>query len=218
MKAKALVLIITLIGITMLIFSLNSNEQRETIDYSTGKVHKTIYNKDKQVKLTIIVGMHPRETGSIKSTKNIIKNYTKYKITLYEVELNDKKSFDFETTRARGELLVNREIIPLINSNNTDLVIIPHNHQKGYGADGTWITTNYNDTMSNNIAKQLCYALNWTHYGYNGNNNPQSTSILGVDKPITNNGVPCIVLELDESYSQEQQEQDILNLLNKLKL
>ncbi|MGL6298053.1 MAG: hypothetical protein ACRC1M_02690 [Methanobacteriaceae archaeon] len=172
----------------------NGNVNKTTIKYLS-----TFLGEPKH-KIAIVSGMHPRENSS----KNILPKvawqygfFNNVEIVNYQVNVTNRPD-DFVASRANGESLVAKYVIPDINKENFDLVIIGHDHEKGYG-DGYYLATPSMDNKSVDLANKTVKIIpEFKHYLRNESKEIKSNSILKVDFPITNKGTPLFVYEIPE--------------------
>lgn len=176
-------------------FTLGSNNK--------GFVTKTVYDPSgaSTKNIAIVTGMHPREISAKVVVPEVIKDYAKsnnVKIVNYQVTVTDDPTV-FSTGRHNGESLVAKYVIPDIKKSNYDLVIICHDHKKGYGNDSYYIATPSMDAKSIALAEEVHNILpDFNYYQRDADSKTQSTSITGVDDPIVATGTPVFVYEIPE--------------------
>lgn len=169
---------------------------------SYGYVTKETYSHygSPKIKIAVVTGMHPREDVSKSIVPNVIKFYAlthNVEIVNYAVTVT-KNPDDFNEGRNNGENIVAQYAIPDISKSNYDLVIICHDHQKGYG-DGYYIATPTMDYKSVGIGDAVHDLLpSFNYYKRNAQQKSQSSSINKVDAPITKSGTPVFVYEIPE--------------------
>ncbi|MGL4669064.1 MAG: hypothetical protein ACRCVG_00505 [Methanobacteriaceae archaeon] len=173
---------------------------------SNGNVNKTTINYlgmflgEPKHKIAIVSGMHPRENLS----KNVLPEvawkygfFNNVEIVNYQINVTNRPD-NFVASRINGESLVAKYVIPDINKENFDLVIIGHDHEEGYG-EGYYIATPTLDDKSMKLAdKTIKIIPEFKHYKRDESKEIKSNSILTVDFPITNNGTPLFVYEIPE--------------------
>ena len=170
---------------------------------SKGYVTKTVYSPSgtSTKSIAVITGMHPREISAKVVVPEVIKDYAKsnnVKIVNYQVTVTDDPTV-FSTGRHNGEDLVAKYVIPDIKKSNYNLVIICHNHKKGYGNDSYYIATPSMDVKSIALAESVHNFLpDFNYYQRDADSKAQSTSIKGVDDPIVATGTPVFVYEIPE--------------------
>jgi hypothetical protein len=151
-------------------------------------------------KIAIITGMHPREISAKTVVPTAIKSYVSthnVEIVNYVVNVTSSPN-DFTIGRHNGEGLVAQYVVPDIKKSDYDLVIICHNHRKGYGS-GYYIATPTMDTKSVNLAEAIHDILpDFNYYQRNTDEKAESTSINKVDSPIAATGTPVFVYEIPE--------------------
>jgi ribosomal protein L33 len=169
---------------------------------SKGYVTKDVYSHYglSSPKIAIITGMHPREISAKTIVPTAIKSYVSthnVEIVNYVVNVTSSPN-DFTIGRHNGEGLVAQYVVPDIKKSDYDLVIICHNHRKGYGS-GYYIATPTMDTKSVNLAEAIHDILpDFNYYQRNTDEKAESTSINKVDSPIAATGTPVFVYEIPE--------------------
>ena len=206
MKKTLGIMVIAAIIIAIVVGSLNtaSSTKHSTLG-SDGKgyVTKTVYSHSgaSTEKIAIVTGMHPREISAKTVVPEVIKDYAvthNVEIVNYQVNVTDDPG-DFTTGRHNGEGLVAKYVIPDIKKSNYDLVLIVHDHKKGYGNDSYYIATPTMDSKSVTLAEAVHNLLpDFNYYQRNVDEKAQSTSINTVDTPIANTGTPVFVYEIPE--------------------
>jgi hypothetical protein len=200
---KYIILAIILLCLGIFIFANLSSHSTIGSD-NKGYVTKDVYSHYGQsnTKIAIITGMHPRETVSSTIVPYVIKLYAlthNVEITNYQVNVQDHPT-DFTVGRSNGQELVAQYITPDIQKSDYGLVIICHDHEKGYG-EGFYIATPTMDSKSVNLGNAV-YALlpDFNYYQRSTEDKAQSSSINQVDYPIAATGVGVFVYEIPEWY------------------
>lgn len=208
MIKKMFIIIILLVGIiAAAVFMLYNFSDHSTLGSdSKGYVTKDVYAhySTSAPKIAIITGMHPREISAKTVVPEVIKLYAlthNVEIVNYKVTVTDSPQ-DFTTGRHNGESLVAKYIVPDIAKSNYSLVIICHDHEKGYGNDSYYIATPTMDSKSVTLAEAAHNLLpDFNYYQRNTSQTAESTSITGVDTPIVDTGTPVFVYEIPEWLS-----------------
>ena len=183
----------------------NSSDHSTLGSNSKGYVTKDVYAhySTSAPKIAVITGMHPRETSAKTIVPEVIKLYAlthNVEIVNYKVTVTDSPQ-DFTTGRYNGQSLVAKYVVPDIAKSNYSLVIIVHDHEKGYGS-GYYIATPTMDSQSVNLAEKVSSLLpDFNYYQRNTDSKAQSSSITQVDTPIVNTGTPVFVYEIPEWLS-----------------
>jgi hypothetical protein len=150
--------------------------------------------------IAVITGMHPREISAKEVLPGVLNAYTlthDVEIVNYQINVTNNPE-DFTIGRNNGESLVAQYVIPDIKKSNYSLVIIVHNHQKGYG-NGYYIATPTMDAKSVALGESVHKILpSFNYYKRNNEAKPEQTSINTVDKPIVATGTPVFVYEIPE--------------------
>jgi hypothetical protein len=186
---------------------------------SKGVVTKNVLTSDitsnpHKKTIAVITGMHPREISAKEVLPGVLKAYTlthDVEIVNYQINVTDHPD-DFTIGRSNGESLVAQYVIPDIKKSNYSLVIIVHNHQKGYG-NGYYIATPTMDAESVALGESVHKILpSFNYYKRNNDAKPEQTSISTVDRPIVATGTPVFVYEIPEWLGNA----DVISNSNKL--
>lgn len=200
-KNKYIVALVVIAIIGLFLF-YNSSQHSVLGTNTKGYVTKDVYNHygSTDKKIAVITGMHPRENLSETIVPESIKAYAlthNIEIVNYKVIVTSNPD-SFTISRNNGENLVAQYVIPDIKKSNYDLVIICHDHEKGYG-EGYYIATPSMDGKSVTLAQAVHQILtDFNYYQRDTSKRTQSTSITKVDNPITNTGTPVFVYEIPE--------------------
>ncbi len=207
MIRKMFIILILFVGIIAAAsFMLYNSSDHSTLGSdSKGYVTKDVYAhySTSAPKIAVITGMHPRETSAKTVVPEVIKFYAlthNVEIVNYKVTVTDSPQ-SFTTGRYNGQSLVAKYVTPDIAKSNYSLVIIVHDHEKGYGS-GYYIATPTMDSQSVNLAEKVSSLLpDFNYYQRNTDSKAQSSSITQVDTPIVNTGTPVFVYEIPEWLS-----------------
>jgi len=195
------ILFIFIVGAIFFIL-LNTSENSTLGSNNIGYVTKDIYNHYGSTgpKIAVITGMHPREDLSTTVVPEVIKLYAfthGVEIVNYKIKVTDNPQV-FSKSRYNGESLVAQYVIPDIKKSNYDLVIICHDHERGYG-EGYYIATPSMDSKSILLASGVHTILkDFNYYQRDTSKRTQSSSIKRIDNPITASGTPIFVYEMPE--------------------
>lgn len=205
----------------------NSNNATSTIGHNVqGYVDKYTYgsssgNTEKNRKIAIVTGIHPREPLSKNVMTDLLKKYNVppgWTVVQYDINVV-KNPDDFSIGRTNGETLAATYILSDIVKSKYELVIICHDHEYGYG-EGFYFATPKMDQNSVIFADQLKNDLpNFNYYKNNGNTEPGSSNIHFTD-PLVSNGYKAIVYEIPgytsyaEAYNMNKELLDtVFNIL-----
>ena len=234
-KKKIVIIALCAIVITLVAASLNtaSSTKHTTLGSdSRGYVIKDVYmpnetlnsklanitgkSSQKKVKVAVVTGIHPRETLSINASNAVVKDYAKshnVEIVHYTIVVN--ANFDYYTLgRNRGQGLAADYILPDVAKSDYDLVIICHDHKKGYG-DGFYIATPLMDNKSMTLAEKVDSILPGLKY-LPSDTNPKhkGTSTEIFTKPLASSGHPTFVYEIPEWLSYNEAYNITYNLID----
>ncbi|MCL2686997.1 MAG: adhesin [Methanobrevibacter sp.] len=172
-----------------------------------------IGNKNSNVKIAYIIGVHPLESNVHNALYDSLKvksdslNYSYY---IYKITVTDSPD-DYNVGRMNGQLLANEFVVPDATSKNYNLVIDIHSNQGTQG--GNYDETNFifaplNDYKSKVLADEIIAKIPPLLYYY-----PMSqTSPNYVTVPIMQSGTPTLIYE---TYMYESSE-ITLDYINKL--
>lgn len=182
-----------------------------------GTVYKVVAgNTSSNETIGIILGVHPREheiheeinktiynITSENGTQNLTKKYV-----IYYVKTKENIT-SHDETRAAGEELSNKYIVPNIKDDNPFLVIDIHE------INPTYEYSNFIFSLSNRTDKIDSYISNLTRdvnlvdYEF-----PEGTSPEKVTKPIAKKGINTLLMETSIIDSMTQKHQTAVNLIN----
>lgn len=168
---------------------------------STGKVYKIgpYGNVNSKNKVAVIIGVHPLEgnahismTNALKSLSSSLKNV---QIWVFEVYVNTKYIADYETSRATGQNLAKKFVVPNIDS-SYKLVVDTHGNRGNYKYNGNQLMTDFifapsKGSKSVSYANKIISKTNFLNYYYVAGSSPEFVTI-----PIANKGIPAVVYEL----------------------
>ena len=162
---------------------------------SIGNVYKEgpYGNNDSNVSIAYILGTHPREIIAHDLMEQAFRekadslNCTYY---IYRINVTSNPT-DFEESRANGQNLANKYVVPDIINNNFTAAIDVH-HSNGYwGVSRFVFTPNENNTVSSDLGHSLADNFTWLSYYVP----PDPTSPEYVTGPLNDGGVGAIVYE-----------------------
>ena len=208
-KIIGLIILIILAFLVVLgVFIINNGEITRIGSQSIGYVDKIVYSHhpNASTKIAVVTNMHPRENLSSSALDEVIKQIA----LLYDVDIVNydvtvlESPDDFYQGRANGEKLVREYVAPDVNNSDLDLVIIAHDHEKGYG-EGFYIATPNMDEPSVSLAEKVKKNLtNFSYYKRHSERRPRSTSILGVNQHIVDTNTSLFVYEAPEWLSYDE--------------
>ena len=203
--ARNILGILVLILAVLFVFSaLNSNDDRNqeitapsTLigNNSIGTVYKEgpYGNKDSDVKIAYILGVHPREKGAHQLMEQALKekagglNYSYY---LYKINVNSD-STDFAQSRMNGQKLAQEYAVPDMINNNFTLAVDVHYSNGHWGVSRFIFTPRENNTLSNQTAHAICDNFEWMTYYVP----TDPTSPAYVTEPLNDGGVSALIYE-----------------------
>ena len=205
LKFSSLIVIsIILIGLALTLTWGNAGDSSTLLgSNSLGSVTKVVYSHPGNTGpvIAVVTGMHPREISAKEVLPSVVKSYSQsnnVKIVNYQVNVTNDPQ-DFAVGRANGQALVAKYVIPDIKKSHYSLVIIVHDHEKGYGSNGYYIATPNMDSKSVSLGGSVHNILpSFNYFTRNTNQQPEGTSIQQVDDPIVASGTPLFVYEIPE--------------------
>ena len=208
MKRSKFILIILIVILAailgLFIFSEGSHEIIGENDL--GNVAKvTYYHSDNAtLKIGVVSGMHSREKLHQfvlpLASRLFALTHPDVEIVEYRVKVT-KDPEDFDKGRANGESLVHDYVVGDVKKSDLDLVIIGHDHEKGYG-EWYYVATPTMDNESVEFAEGVTKDIGFNYYKRNKTLPTKSTSIQTVDNPIVKTGTMLFVYEIPETDSK----------------
>ena len=162
---------------------------------SIGSVYKEgpYGNENSDVKIGIILGVHPREQGAHRLMEQALKERSKKlncSYYLYKINVS-ADSTNFEQSRMNGQLLAQEFVVPDMIENNITFAVDSHYSNGHWGVSRFIFTPRENNTLSNQLAHAICNNFEWIDY-YTP---PDPTSPKYVTEPLNDGGVPAIIYE-----------------------
>ena len=185
-----------------LYYFYNSGDHSIIGSNNNGYVTKDVYSHygSNESKIAVVTGMHPRENLSKTTVPSVIKFYAlthNLEIVNYQVTVTNNPDA-FTESRNNGEGLVAQYVIPDIQKSDYKLVIICHDHERGYG-DGYYIATPTMDVKSVALAEMVHPIIpSFNYYKRDTEKKSHSSSIVRVDNPIVKSGTSVFVYEMPE--------------------
>ncbi len=220
-KYYSLIIIpVIIVALAFIMMGSNAGGSTTTLlgSNSLGSVTKVVYTHpgDTGPVIAVITGMHPREISAKEVLPGVVKAYSQaHNIEMVNYQVNVTKDLtDFSVGRANGQDLVAQYVIPDIKKSHYSLVIIVHDHEKGYGSNGYYIATPSMDNRFVTLGQSVQKILpSFNYYTRNTNQQPEGTSIEQVDDPIVATGTPVFVYEIPEWLPDSNVYQNSTNLL-----
>ncbi|QEF95254.1 hypothetical protein FVF72_08885 [Methanothermobacter sp. KEPCO-1] len=192
-------LIITgaLITVYLLNPSFHSTDRKEAVVLGSdkmGTVEKLgpYGNRDSEVKIAYITGVHPLEGDSHRALLQALEeNQDKLRYTYFVYRVNVTfNPEDYEKGRMAGQLLARRYVVPDVSRGNYSLAVDVHSNRGNYGMR-RFVFTPLPHEQSRMIALKLASRISWLSYYF-----PESqTSPAYVTEPIIQGGIPAILYE-----------------------
>ena len=224
-KRKLAIIALCAIVITVIAASLNTASSTKHTNLgsdSRGYVIKDVYlpnetlssklanitgaSSQKKVKVAVVTGIHLRETLSINASNAVVKDYAKsHNVEIVHYTIVVHENFDYYAAgRTKGEGLAAQYIIPDVAKSDYDVIIICHDHKKGYG-EGFYIAAPSMDNKSVTLAEKVDKAMSGLRF-LPSDDNPKKkgTSTEVFTKPLAATGHTTFVYEIPEwvSYSE----------------
>ena len=158
-------------------------------------------NRESDIKVAIIVGVHPMESDAQKAMMDALKqnyNSLKYSYTVYRINVTQYPD-DYEKGRMNGQLLANKFAVPDIINQKYNLAVDVHSNV------GNWDKTRFvfapvAGSSSETLGQNLSNELEWISY-YDP---PNPTSTVYVTEPLIAAGVPALVYETFHNDTQKE--------------
>ena len=178
-------------------------------------------NKDSDVKVAYIVGVHPLEYKSHMAILEILlnkKNSLKYSYYIYRIKVTRNAS-DYNEGRINGQLLAYKYVVPDIVAKKINLVVDVHSN-RGVYKENRFLDVPVKDNISEDIAYQIMNKISWiTFYIPPLENGPTSGPYVII--PLIKSGIPTIVYEtyMYESYETTlKHADDLIDVIDQLNL
>ena len=226
-KIQYQILLIILIAIVIINLSIiisdvtkgptNTYNVTEIGSNDNGEVYKVIAgNTSSNETVGVILGVHPREheiheevnktiydITSENGTQNLTKKYV-----IYYVKTKDSLT-SHDETRAAGEELANKYIVPNIVKDNPFVVIDVHEINPEYEySNFIFSLSNRTDTV-NSYVNKLSNDVNLVDYNFGLGTSPEKVTI-----PIADKGINTLLMETSITDSITQKHQTAVNLIN----
>ena len=186
---------------------------------NNGTVYKIIAgNPSSNETVDIILGVHPREheiheevnkTIYKISSENGPQNLTK-RFVIYYIKTNDNLTSQ-EETRAAGEELANKFIVPNITNDKPFLVVDVHEINPEYEySNFVFSLSNRTDKINSYISK-ISQDVNLVDFNFDLGTSPEK-----VTKPIADKGINTLLIETSITDSISQKHKTAVNLIKSL--
>lgn len=149
-------------------------------------------NRESNIRVAIIVGVHPLESDAHEAMMDAItqnSNSLKYSYTVYRVNVTQDPD-DYEKGRMNGQLLANKFAVPEITDQKYDLAVDVHSNV-GNWEKNRFIFAPVAGSSSETVGRNLSNELPWLSYYVP----PNPTSTVYITEPLINAGVPALVYE-----------------------
>lgn len=142
-------------------------------------------------KVAVIVGVHPQEGAAhlamMNALKTLASKLTNVQIWVFKVNVKDKS--DYSKSRADGQTLASKYVVPYITT-SYKLVVDTHGN-RGLYATNDFVFAPANDATSKYYANKIVYYSNYLKYYYVSGSSPAYVTI-----PLAKKGIPSVVFEL----------------------
>ena len=173
-------------------------------ELGTVHLHSTLGNKESDIKIAYLIGMHPLESKSHRALFEALlskEDELKFSYYVYNIDVN---VLDEETEgRMDGQLLAQEFVSPHIIENNYDFFAEIHAN-KGLRGPGKYEKTNFlfapgfDDLSTMHMNKLLSEIPELEYYAPEYRTSPEYITV-----PVANSGIPTIVYE---TFSYEPME------------
>jgi hypothetical protein len=152
-------------------------------------------NKNSQIKVAYIVGVHPMEQDSHKAIILAMlsnEKSLKYSYYIYMIKVTRNASA-YNEGRINGQLLAYNYVLPDIMNKNMSLVVDIHSN-KGFYKEKRFISIPINDLISESIAFQIINKVPWlVYYIPPAEKGPSSGPYVSI--PLIKSDIPTFVYE-----------------------
>lgn len=186
---------------------------------TNGTVYKIIAgNSSSNETVGIIIGVHPREHEIHEEINKTIYNIThgnsartlNKRFVIYYIKTIDNLTSQ-EETRAAGEELANKFIVPNIANDNPFIVVDVHEINPDYEySNFVFSLSNRTDKIDSDIQK-LTNDVNLVDFNFEEGTSPEK-----VTEPIAKKGINTLLVETSINDSITQKHQTAVNLVNSL--
>jgi hypothetical protein len=218
MKKSSLLILIVILGVFAVYVFANLGQHSIIGSNQQGYVTKDVFSHygNPSAKIAVVTGMHPREDLATNLVSQVVKVFAilnNVEIVDYHVTVTEQPQ-DYDVGRQNGQALVAQYVLPDVKKSDYQLVIIAHDHEKGYG-EGYYIATPTHDSKSVSLGEAVHQILpQFNYYSGSSSNREQSSSISQIDRPLTNAGFPVFVYEMPEWNTQLEAAQMTYQLLS----
>ncbi len=205
---------IVVFNVAILLTADNNSENIYNIttvgENANGTVYKIVAgNPSSKDTVGIILGVHPREHEiheAVNNTLNNItdengdKNLTK-KYVVYYVKVKDNLT-SREDTRAAGEELSHKYIVPNIAKDKPFIVIDVHEIDPVYEYSNFLFSLSNRTPKINNYIDNISSSMGIVNFNFTEGTSPEKVTM-----PIANKGIPTILIEtsITDSLSEKQE-------------
>lgn len=202
-----------IILLLIMIFTVNSNNHNQTVENNTtieeivqpttvmignnslGYVVKEgpYGNTSSNVKITYILGVHPREKGAHRLMEQALKekeDNLKYCYYIYKVNVTENPT-DFSASRMNGQKLAKEFIVNDAISNNFTFAVDSHYSNGAWGVQRFIFTPNKENELSYALSQSIADNFDWIKYFTPEN----PTSPYYLTSPLNQGGVAAVIYE-----------------------
>lgn len=219
-----ILVVIVVINLTFILGEMtNGPENTYNVTTVGGNVNGTVYkivagNTSSNDTVGIILGVHPREHEiheEINKTiynitnENGTQNLTKRYVIYYIKTVSNLTGHD--ETRAAGEELANKFIVPNISSDHPFIVVDVHEIDPNYEYSNFIFSLSNRTPQINSYIAKLASDVNLADYNFDLGTSPEKVTI-----PIANKGINTLLMETSINDSITQKNQTAHNLIRSL--
>jgi len=195
-----IILVIILFSVILKQIDMGENYSKTVLtsnDLGNVSIEGPYGNKNSNVKIAFIVGVHPLESNSHNTLLNLIRNKSdslNHCYYIYVINVTKDKN-DYDKGRLNGQLLARDYVVPHIIKSNYIFVVDIHSHRHDYVED-TFVIAPINDKLSIKIANKIIGRIKYLHllkFQAATDNSPSSPDYVTI--PIIKNGTSSIIFE-----------------------
>lgn len=157
-------------------------------------------NTTSDVKITYILGVHPREKGAHRLMEQAFKekeDNLKYCYYIYKINVTSNPT-DYSVSRMNGQKLANEFIVNDVISNNFTFAVDSHYSNGAWGVQRFIFTPDKENELSYSLSQSIAENFDWIKYFTPDN----PTSPYYLTSPLNQGGVAAVIYE---AYTEDNQ-------------
>lgn len=173
-------------------------------------------NTSSDVKISYILGVHPRENGAHKLMEQAFKeedNNLSYCYYFYKINVTSNPT-DFSQSRLNGQKLANEFAVNDMINNNFTFAVDSHYSNGYWGVSRFMFTPRENNSLSSELGHAITDNFDWISYYVP----PDPTSPDYVTSPLNDGGVASVIYEAyteDNTNVTLEHDKELVNFIDK---